>query len=60
MPEVVKCPACADQKKQECLGELTKQNGREMEPPVVLYRCVACDFLYLVPLDADELARGEP
>jgi hypothetical protein len=47
VPKPVKCPACADKKQQERLGQVSLDNRGE--PPPALYRCCACGYLYTVP-----------
>jgi rubredoxin len=47
MPEVVKCPACADRKQQERIGQV--HSDKLGVASLALYRCGACDFLYMVP-----------
>ncbi|HVX14453.1 MAG TPA: hypothetical protein VHC22_24920 [Pirellulales bacterium] len=49
MPEVVKCPACADQTSQEWIRSVRTDDPLPGGPIPSLYRCHRCGFLYTVP-----------
>jgi hypothetical protein len=49
MPEVVKCPACADEPRQELLGYIALKDQPAKPSASALHQCGACDFLYTVP-----------
>jgi rubredoxin len=59
MPEVVKCPACADRKQQERIGRVSVETGGS-QPPPALYRCGACAYLYTVPKLEDRSPVDRP
>ncbi len=49
MPDVVKCPACANNMKQKFIGNLLRPSAGEGVPMPSLYKCGACGYLHVVP-----------
>lgn len=45
----MKCPYCGDETKQRDWGEVKRKQTAVKLPPVILYRCENCAFVYTMP-----------
>jgi rubredoxin len=60
MPDAIKCPACADETKQERIENVALDKKTVRPEPLAIYRCGACDLLYTVPRLTDRHGADAP